>query len=114
MSLNDPKLAAQIAARVENFVRTEIVPYEKDPRNSDHGPTEELVHEMRAKAAIAGVLTPHILDDGSHFNQRGTATIFKKSGLSILGPTPWHQTKVICICWAKLPAKVKSNAFWNP
>jgi acyl-CoA dehydrogenase len=32
------------------------------------------------------VLTPHILPDGSHLSQRETATVLKKSGLSILGP----------------------------
>ena len=78
--------AAEIAARVERFVRDVVVPYEKDPRRDDHGPTDELVTELRAKARAAGVLTPHILSDGSHLSQRETATILKASGLSPLGP----------------------------
>ncbi len=78
--------AAKIAARVERFVRDVVVPYEKDPRRDDHGPTDELVTELRAKARAAGVLTPHILSDGSHLSQRETATILKASGLSPLGP----------------------------
>jgi acyl-CoA dehydrogenase len=42
-------VAAQIAARVERFVREVVVPYERDPRRDDHGaPTDELVVEMRA------------------------------------------------------------------
>ena len=65
--------AAAIADRVEAFVRTVVVPYERDPRRTAHGPTEELVHEMRAKARDAGVMTPHILADGSHLSQRDTA-----------------------------------------
>lgn len=78
--------AAEIAARVETFVRNVVVPYEKDPRCGDHGPTDELVAELREKARAAGVLTPHILADGSHLSQRETATVLKASGLSPLGP----------------------------
>ena len=77
---------AEIAARVETFVRDVVVPYEKDPRCGDHGPSDELVAELRAKARAAGVLTPHILPDGSHLTQRETATVLKASGLSPLGP----------------------------
>ncbi len=77
---------AEIAARVEAFVRDVVVPYEKDPRCGDHGPSDDLVAEMRVKARAAGVLTPHILADGSHLTQRETATVLKASGLSPLGP----------------------------
>jgi acyl-CoA dehydrogenase len=80
--------AQEIAARVEAFVRQEVIPYEKDPRIAvhGHGPSEELLMEMRAKARAAGVLTPHILADGSHLTQRETAIVLIKSGLSPLGP----------------------------
>lgn len=79
--------AGQIAGRVEKFVRTVVIPYEKDPRRDDHGaPTDELVTELRDKARAAGVLTPHILPDGSHLTQRETALVLRKSGLSPLGP----------------------------
>ncbi|WP_150293890.1 acyl-CoA dehydrogenase family protein [Sphingobium estronivorans] len=80
--------AQEIAARVEAFVRSEIIPYEKDPRFDvhGHGPSEEMVMEMRDKARAAGVLTPHILPDGTHLSQRETAIVLIKSGLSPLGP----------------------------
>ncbi len=78
--------AQAIAAKVEAFVRETVIPYEKDPRATSHGPTDELMHEMRAKARAAGVLTPHILGDGSHLTQRETAIVLIKSGLSPLGP----------------------------
>jgi acyl-CoA dehydrogenase len=78
--------AAEIAARVEAFVREIVVPYEQDPRRGPHGPSEELVQELRAKARAAGVMTPHILPDGSHLTQRETAMVLKPSGLSPLGP----------------------------
>ncbi|UXC34932.1 acyl-CoA dehydrogenase family protein [Cupriavidus gilardii] len=75
-----------IADRVERFVRDIVVPYEADPRCTAHGPTSELIDEMRAKARAAGVMTPHILPDGSHLTQRETAAVLKRSGLSPLGP----------------------------
>ena len=78
---------AEIAAKVEAFVRDVVVPYEKDTRRDHHdAPTDALMHEMRAKARAAGVLTPHILPDGSHLSQRETAIVLQKSGLSPLGP----------------------------
>lgn len=76
-----------IAAEVEEFVRNVVIPYERDTRRDHHGaPTDELVMEMREAARSANVLTPHILSDGSHLNQRETAAVLIKSGLSPLGP----------------------------
>ncbi|BAI96231.1 putative acyl-CoA dehydrogenase [Sphingobium sp. TA15] len=79
--------AGDIAADVERFVRKEIIPYERDPRKDDHNaPDEELISEMREKARQAGVLTPHILPDGTHLSQRETALVLRASGISPLGP----------------------------
>ncbi len=87
MSAASMDVATAIAERVERFVRDVVVPYERDPRRDEHGaPTDELVAEMRARARAAGVLTPHILPDGSHLTQQGTALVLRKSGLSPLGP----------------------------
>jgi acyl-CoA dehydrogenase len=79
--------AAEIASKVEAFVRKIVVPFEKDPRYTAHGPSEELVQELRTLARQAGVLTPHILASGTHLTQRETAIVLRKSGLSPLGPT---------------------------
>ncbi|MBB4640178.1 acyl-CoA dehydrogenase family protein [Rhizorhapis suberifaciens] len=78
--------ATAMAAKVEAFVRSVVVPYERDPRCGPHGPSEDLVLELRAKAREAGVLTPHIPTDGTHMSQRETAVVLKPSGLSPLGP----------------------------
>ena len=75
-----------IQQRVEAFVRTVVVPYEDDGRHDSHGPSDDLVMELRSKARTAGVLTPHILSDGSHVSQRDTAKILRATGLSLLGP----------------------------
>lgn len=82
-----PERTAAIAAKVEAFVRDIVAPYEQDPRRDHHDcPSEELIDELKEKARIAGVLTPHILSDGSHLNQRETAIVLAKTGLSPLGP----------------------------
>jgi acyl-CoA dehydrogenase len=85
-TMADQRNVLAIAAAVEDFVRSIVIPYESDSRCTPHGPTAELVSELRARASEAGVLTPHILPDGSHLTQRETAVVLKKSGLSMLGP----------------------------
>lgn len=75
-----------LATKVEAFVREQVIPFENDPRCGAHGPSDELVMEMRALARRAGVLTPHILSDGAHLTQRQTARVLQRSGLSPLGP----------------------------
>lgn len=91
MMIDDLNLAHEIAIKVEKFVREVVIPYERDPRRDHHNcPTEELVVELREKAREAGVLTPHILPDGTHLSQRGTAQVLIKTGLSPLGPLACH------------------------
>jgi acyl-CoA dehydrogenase len=75
-----------IASKVEAFVRDIVMPFERDPRIGPHGPSDELVQQLRMLAREAGVLTPHVLRDGSHLTQRETALVLRKSGLSLLGP----------------------------
>jgi len=82
----DFEKARDLGLRVESFMRESIFPYEKDPRCGRHGPSDEMVYEMREKARSAGVLTPHIRPDGSHLSQRETAIVLRASGLSPLGP----------------------------
>lgn len=78
--------AIEIGNRVEQFVRTVIIPYEKDPRRDHHGaPTDELIQDMRVLVRAANVLTPHILPDGNHLTQSETAHVLIRSGLSPLG-----------------------------
>jgi acyl-CoA dehydrogenase len=77
---------AAIAARVEAFVRDVVIAYERDDRRTPHGPSDALVSELRDKARAAGVLTPHVLPDGRHLSQRETASVLRRSGLSLLGP----------------------------
>jgi acyl-CoA dehydrogenase len=77
--------AETIAQRVLRFVQEVAVPYEQDPRNGSHGPSEELVAELRRKARDAGVLTPHFPTDGPHLSHRELAVVLRASGWSPLG-----------------------------
>jgi len=78
--------AHDIAARVEAFVRETVAPYERDPRRGTHGPSAALVAELRGLACAAGLMTPHILADGSHLSHAQTAVVLRAAGLSPLGP----------------------------
>lgn len=78
--------ARQIADRVEAFVREKIIPFERDPRRSGHGPSDELVQEMRQLARAQGLIAPHIQPDGTHLSHLETALVLRASGLSPLGP----------------------------
>jgi len=78
--------ARDITASVEKFVRGTIVPYERDPRWTSHGPDAHMVDEMRRLARAAGLLTPHISADGDHLSHRDTMIILRAAGLSPLGP----------------------------
>lgn len=80
-------IGESIAENVEHFVRNTIIPYERDQRCGEHGPSDELVMEMRALARKADVLTPHILEDGAHLSHRDTAKVLRAAGKSVLGPT---------------------------
>jgi acyl-CoA dehydrogenase len=86
MAARDEQEGAALARRVENFVRDVVIPYEHDPRRDSHGPLDSLVQEMRGRAREAGVLTPHIREDGSHLSHRDTALVLRATGLSPLGP----------------------------
>jgi acyl-CoA dehydrogenase len=87
MSAAPSERSAAIAAKVEFFVRHSVVPYESDPRRDHHGgPLDSLATELKGLAHAAGVLTPHILADGSHLTQRETAAVLRMTGLSPLGP----------------------------
>ncbi len=82
-----PERTAEIAAKVEAFVRKIVAPYEQDPRRDHHNcPTDALIDELKALARAEGLMTPHILADGTHLTQRETAIVLARSGLSPLGP----------------------------
>jgi len=83
---------AALRDRVRSFVEQKIIPYERDPRLTSHGPTDELRIELNALAREAGLLAPHVT---SHFGGLGLshvqrALVFEAAGYSTLGPIALH------------------------
>ena len=68
------------------------MPYEKDPRWTPHGPTDELRVEMNELARQAGVFAPHVPKEfgGRALGQVARAFVFEAAGYSMLGPTAIH------------------------
>lgn len=81
------ELAARAAA-IRSFVEEKIVPYERDPRFTGHGPDDDLRAELVGLARDAGLLTfqaPTELGGTSptHLEQ---AVLYEAAGWSTLGP----------------------------
>lgn len=87
----DFEIPADVAARrdeIRAFVADTIVPFERDPRLTRHGPNEELRTEMVELARAAGLLTFQAQRrfggwEPSHCDQ---AVLFEAAGWSTLGP----------------------------
>jgi len=75
--------------KTRRFIAEEIIPFEKDPRVTPHGPTEELRNELVARAKAAGLLTPHASVElgGLGLDHFAKAIVFEEAGYSTLGPT---------------------------
>ena len=84
--LDDQQKALQEKTRA--FIAEKIIPYEKDPRCTSHGPTEELRDELIALAREAGLLSSHMSTDfgGLGLNHMNKAILFEEAGYSPLGP----------------------------
>lgn len=74
---------------VRTFVAEQIIPLEKDARQTAHGPTEELREELVGLARKAGLLTPHASVElgGRGWSHIEKAIAFEEAGYSTLGPT---------------------------
>ena len=88
MDLNfaPPAEVGDLARRVADFVKTSVVPYEKDPRWTPHGPTDALRVEMNDLARSAGVFAPHVPKEygGSAIGFVARAFVFEAAGYSML------------------------------
>lgn len=83
---------ADLKERIENFVMEQIAPYEKDPRNTRHGPTDDLRVELNNLARTAGLMTPQSPKalGGMGLDHVSMAIAFEACGLSPLGPIAMH------------------------
>jgi acyl-CoA dehydrogenase len=80
--------SVELESRTRDFIRTVVMPHERDLRNGTHGPSDALISELRAKAREAGLLAPHVGTawGGLGLNHRETAVVFRAAGYSFLGP----------------------------
>lgn len=83
-----PAEVARLRDEIRTFVTDRVVPYETDPRLTQHGPTDELRAELVELARDAGLLTfqaPEIYGgiEPSHVDQ---AVLYEAAGWSTLGP----------------------------
>lgn len=87
----DFEIPAELAARrdrIRSFVTDSVIPYEKDPRLTRHGPNEELRTELVGLAREAGLLTFQAQHrfGGWEPSHREQAVLFEAAGWSTLGP----------------------------
>jgi alkylation response protein AidB-like acyl-CoA dehydrogenase len=73
---------------VRRFIAEEIIPLERDPRQTAHGPSEEFREELIARARAAGLLSAHVSKEfgGLGLDHRAKAVFFEEAGYSLLGP----------------------------
>jgi len=83
-----PDDVAALRDQIRRFVAEVVVPYEADPRLTQHGPTDELRAELVGHARDAGLLTLQAPREyggiePSHVDQ---AVLYEAAGWSTLGP----------------------------
>jgi acyl-CoA dehydrogenase len=78
----------ELKDRTERFVKEKVMPYERDPRQTPHGPTEALRRELIALGRGARLISPHVGHEwgGLGLDHRGKAVVFEAAGYSPLGP----------------------------
>jgi acyl-CoA dehydrogenase len=83
-----PAALETLRDEVRSFVIDEIVPYERDPRLTVHGPNDELRTELVGRARKAGLLTPQAPREygGRGFTHLEQALVYEAAGWSTLGP----------------------------
>lgn len=89
MDFNLSERQAQLQQRTREFIRDQIIPMEKDARQTPHGPDESLRNELVDLARAAGLLTPHASEEmgGLGLSHVDKAIVFEEAGYSRLGPT---------------------------
>jgi acyl-CoA dehydrogenase len=74
--------------RTRRFITEQVLPFEGDPRETAHGPSEDLRSELTGRARAAGLLTPHASRElaGLGLSHVAKAVVFEEAGYSRLGP----------------------------
>jgi alkylation response protein AidB-like acyl-CoA dehydrogenase len=77
-----------LRAKVADFIRSRIIPLERDPRQGPHGPLDEFRRELNALARAEGLLSPHVGREwgGLGLDPVSCAIVFEAAGYSPIGP----------------------------
>jgi len=88
MHFEIPEELAALQHKVRRFIAEEIIPMERDARQTPHGPSDAFRRELVAKAKAAGLLSAHVSKEygGLGLDHRGKAVFFEEAGYSLLGP----------------------------
>jgi alkylation response protein AidB-like acyl-CoA dehydrogenase len=88
MHFEIPEDLAALQHKVRRFIAEEIIPMERDARQTPHGPSDDFRRELIAKAKAAGLLSAHVSQEygGLGLDHRGKAVFFEEAGYSLLGP----------------------------
>ncbi|MDP6565773.1 MAG: acyl-CoA dehydrogenase family protein [Alphaproteobacteria bacterium] len=88
MDFSLPDDLRDLQERTREFIRDQVIPLEGDPRETPHGPNEELRDELIARGRAAGLLSPHCGTEwgGLGLGHIGKAVVFEEAGYSALGP----------------------------
>jgi acyl-CoA dehydrogenase len=83
-----PEHLRDIQRRTREFIAEEVIPLERDPRCTAHGPDETLRRELVEKGRRTGLLAAHVSPEmgGIGLDHRGKAVMFEEAGYSPLGP----------------------------
>jgi acyl-CoA dehydrogenase len=88
MDFSIPPDLQGLQERTRAFIRSSVIPREGDPRQTRHGPSDELRRELNALAASEGLLAPHVSPEfgGLGLSHVAKAIVFEEAGYSLLGP----------------------------
>lgn len=88
MDFSIPPVLLELQQRTRRFIEDVVIPMENDPRQTSHGPTDDLRADLVAMARDAGLLTPHASREsgGLGLSHCAKAVVFEAAGYSALGP----------------------------
>lgn len=88
ISFDMPADLQALQQRVRDFIRTDVMPFENDPRCGPHGPSDGLRDELMQRARQAGLLAPQVAETygGMGLSHVVCAVVFEEAGYSPLGP----------------------------
>lgn len=88
MDFSIPPSLRALTDGISAFIRETVIPFERDPRRTAHGPSESLRGELVDHARRAGFLSPHVSREfgGLGLGHVGKAFAFEAAGYSMLGP----------------------------